>query len=86
MQRLRLTYDTIFRKKIRSLKISNLYWSITGNKCKKFNLKHTIFAVDEGITMFYNVTNYATHLLAHSYALSIKSELSKSGKLFELSH
>ena len=41
MKGLKLTNDTIFRKKkMRSLKVYDLFWSLTTNKCKKFNLAH----------------------------------------------
>ena len=36
MQRLELTNDTIFRKrKIRTLKVYNFFWSLTSSKCNK---------------------------------------------------
>ena len=46
MQWLKITNDTIYRKiKMRSLKVYNLFWSITLNKCKKNATLNTCFCV-----------------------------------------
>ena len=79
---------------MRSLKVYNLFWSLTSNKCKKSTLNKRFCVVgssenaniyDVMMTFFYHVNNYATYLLAHPHALSTMSELFKSRKFFELS-
>ena len=96
MQQLKLKNETIFRKKkIRSLKVYNLFWSLTSNKCQKNQPKTCVIVycivkssenanIDDIIMMFLplHMNNYATYLLAHSHALSTMSELIKSRKLF----
>ena len=44
MQCLKITNDTIFIKiKMISLKVYNLFWSLTSNKCKKNQPKTRVF-------------------------------------------